>query len=34
MIELSGADPSTVERVRPGERRPSGRRLAQSGSGG
>lgn len=34
IIELSGADPSTVERVRPGERRPSGRRLAQSGSGG
>ncbi len=27
VAELSGADPGSVERVRPGERQPAGRRL-------
>ena len=29
VIELSGVDPSEVERVRPGERAPAGRRLGE-----
>lgn len=32
VIELAGVDPATVERIRPGERRPAGRRLAPTGS--
>lgn len=34
IVELAGVDPASVEHVRPGERRPAGRRLAETGSSG